>query len=141
MWRGRIDMAWGGIAGLALAITITGVAAARAPSEVERRYTKAYDSCLSHGDAAQGVTPAMRDCNFAEMERQNAALNAAWPVAMARRTPAQQADLRRLERLWIAHRDKVCAPEPNGGTDALLFADACEIDETIRRTIWLEHLR
>ncbi len=141
MWRGRIKMAKLFVIGLALVVASTGVVAARQPTEVERRYTPAYDACMTHGDAGQGVTVAMRDCNDAELVRQDSALNVAYRQAMARRAPAQQAELRKQERLWIAHRDKICAPEVDGGTAALLNSDGCYLDETIRRTIWLEKLR
>ena len=124
-----------------LALMLGGAAQARQPSEVERRYTGAYSACLSHGDAAQGVTVAMRDCNDDELVRQNVALNAAYRSAMARRTTAQRENLRAQERVWIKQRDKLGQQVDGDGTDGLLISDGCYLDETIRRTIWLEKLR
>jgi len=93
------------------------------------------------------VTVAMRDCNGDELARQNIKLNAAYKQAMQIRSVEQRLKLRDLERGWIKARQAKCNHEAagedggDGGTMGLLNYDGCMLDETIRRTIWLEHLR
>ena len=130
-----------------LTLLVAGAGQARQPSDVDRRYSPAYSACLNHGEAAQGVTAAMRGCSGDELARQNIKLNAAYKRAMQIRSPEQRLKLRDLERGWINARHAKCdhaeadVDGGGGGTMGLLLYDGCMIEETIRRTIWLEHLR
>ena len=97
---------------------------------------------MSSGEAADGVTSAMLDCIHAEAQRQDAALNQAYKMVMARLKSDQQATLRSSERAWISTRDKDCneaAEEEAGGTLAVVIHDGCLLDETIKRTMYLEN--
>lgn len=114
-----------------------------APShpEIDARYTSPYRRCLARPD----LNTILRDqCNAQEMKRQDARLNAVWAVTFKRLPPARQPALRSAERAWIADRQKHCllqSKEAEGGTLEAIEYSSCMVDETIRRTIWLEKLR
>lgn len=113
--------------------------AAADASSVEARYSPAYDACMSSGEAAQGVTVAMADCTSAEIEVQDAKLNAAYQQAMRGLEEAPRQKLREAQRAWIKFRDTKCASEANsGGTMDILNSGGCILDATVRRTIELE---
>ena len=134
-------MMWG--AAMVL-LSVAGAAGAQTQAQVERRYSAVYDRCLATGDAARGVTSAMMSCTGAEIERQDARLNQAYRMAMMRLTPAARTRLRASERRWIAQRDRGCrrsARTYEGGTAAGLNYSGCILDETVKRTMWLERYR
>ena len=115
--------------------------AAADASSVEARYSPAYDACMSSGEAAQGVTVAMADCTSAEIEVQDAKLNAAYQQAMRGLEEAPRQKLREAQRAWIKFRDTKCASEANsGGTMDILNSGGCILDATVRRTIELESM-
>ena len=126
---------------LVLGILAPGIATAHSQSQIEARYSAAYNHCMASGEAAQGVDPAMQDCTRQEIDRQNDRLNQTYKTLMARLNAAQKATLRATERAWIGKRDARCrqesAPE-EGGTMANLIYSGCILDETIKRTVWLE---
>ncbi|MBS0255197.1 MAG: DUF1311 domain-containing protein [Proteobacteria bacterium] len=108
--------------------------------EIEARYTPEYRTCLAD---PQLNTMRQDRCNAAELARQDRALNRVWQQTIARLAPARLAELRRAERGWITARQRQCdlaAKEGEGGTIATLLYGQCMIDETIRRTLWLERL-
>lgn len=108
-------------------------------SSVEARYSPAYDACMSSGEAAQGVTVAMADCTSAEIDVQDAKLNAAYQQAMRGLEEGPRQKLREAQRAWIKFRDTKCASEANsGGTVDILNSGGCILDATVRRTIELE---
>jgi uncharacterized protein YecT (DUF1311 family) len=108
-------------------------------SSVEARYSPAYDACMSSGEAAEGVTVAMADCTSAEIEVQDAKLNAAYQQAMRGLEEGPRQKLREAQRAWIKFRDTKCASEANsGGTMDILNSGGCILDATVRRTIELE---
>ncbi|NOW44296.1 uncharacterized protein YecT (DUF1311 family) [Novosphingobium sp. SG751A] len=114
-----------------------------APShpEIDARYSPPYRRCMARSD----LNTILHDqCNGQEMKRQDVRLNAAWAVTFKRVGPARQAALRSAERAWINDRQKHCllqSKEAEGGTLEAIEYSSCMIDETIRRTIWLEKLR
>ena len=113
---------------------------ARPQPQIEARYTALYRSCL----AVPALNTVSHDqCDAAEMARQDAALNATWKATLAGLSPARIAELRQAEREWIAARKRHCdraAKEGEGGTIATLLYGQCMIDETVRRTLWLERI-
>ena len=128
--------------GLALVFMLASQnALGHARSAIEARYSATYNECLSTGDAAQGVTSGIMDCNGAEIDRQDARLNQAYKMVMMRLSAQQRSKLRLSERSWIGQRDARCrraaAPEA-GGTLAAIIYSGCILDETIERMIWLE---
>ncbi len=117
---------------------------AAAPSVIEKRYTADYNRCMNSGDAANGVTSAMLDCTVAEYKRQDARLNDAYRVAMARLSPARGSALRTAQRRWLAERDPGCrrkAKPSEGGTIWGIVMTGCQTDETIKQTMWIETYR
>ena len=113
--------------------------AAADASSVEARYSPAYDACMSSGEAAEGVTVAMADCTSAEIDVQDAKLNAAYQQVMRGLEEAPRQKLRDAQRAWIKFRDTKCASEANsGGTMDILNSGGCILDATVRRTIELE---
>jgi uncharacterized protein YecT (DUF1311 family) len=108
--------------------------------EIEARYTAAFKACLAPAFSNMD----MQACDGDEMTRQDATLNAVWKSTLVRfQTPLRIAELRRAERMWIGGREKHCqkaSREAEGTLSGVLYGQ-CMIDETIRRTIWLENLR
>ena len=86
-------------------------------------------------------------CSDDESSLQDDRLNQAWHRLLSKLTPAQQTNLRQLERQWISQREKTCHNTvesdtwANNAFWAQAMYGACYIDQTIRRIIWLEHLR
>ena len=109
-------------------------------SVVDKRKSADYKTCMASGDAASGVTSGILDCNGSEIDRQDAKLNQAYKMVMARLPQAKKMDLRSSERLWIVDRDRRCSrkQEEVGGTLGSIVYSSCILDETIKRTIWLE---
>ncbi len=104
-------------------------------------YSSEYNECLSTGDAANGVTVAILDCNGAEIDRQDDRLNQAYAAAMAKLSSAEKARLRTSERSWIEDRDANCRREAgagDGGTLASVSFSGCVLNETAKRADWLE---
>ncbi|PXA97302.1 hypothetical protein DMC47_14505 [Nostoc sp. 3335mG] len=127
---------------LMAALALPGSGQSRA--EVDKRYTPAFNRCISSGDAAKGVTAGIMDCTGAENMRQDARLNQTYRTVMARLNPAQKTALRALQRDWIVQRDAGCrddADVENGGSAAAINYSSCILDQTILRTIWLERYR
>lgn len=128
---------------LAVAIGLAGSvpAGAQTAKQVEARYSRDYDRCLKTGDAAKGVTSAMMDCMGSENERQDARLNQAYKMVMTRLSPKAKGVLRTSQRNWIKQRDARCraaAAEMEGGSASGLIFSSCFLDETVKRTMWLE---
>ena len=127
---------------LALASATMGLpAAAQADPQVDARYTAAFKTCIKTGEAARGVTSAMMSCLGEENDRQDVRLNGAYKAAMKRLGGAQKTKLRAGQRAWIGQRDSTCtktAEEAGGGSMSGIVYSNCFLDETIKRTIWLE---
>ena len=125
----------------AIASTCVPPAVAQTKKQVEARYSNTYNRCMNTGLAAQGVTSGIMDCSGSEIRRQDARLNQTYTQVMARSSPRQKTKLRASERAWITKRDTGCQQETaplDGGTLAMILFSGCVLDETIRRTIWLE---
>jgi uncharacterized protein YecT (DUF1311 family) len=127
-------------------ITILGACQAHAASKspVEQRYTPAYNRCLAPAEA-QGQTSAVVECNAVETRIQDGRLNQAYKMVMARLPANRQEQLRRYERNWIKSRNVACAKEQrDAGVEGTLgeqIYSGCILDETIKRTIYLEQYR
>jgi uncharacterized protein YecT (DUF1311 family) len=129
-----------GLLAIVLAFFVATPAAAQSDTEISARYSREWRQCV---DASGGVTVEMRDCSAAEYERQDVRLNAAYRATMARLNRAGQTRLRTLQRAWLRDRRSRCLnpPDAEGGTLDLILIDACFLDTTIERTIWLERYR
>lgn len=147
---GAKDIRWpcaqrAGVAALAaLAVLGAGTAIAQTKNQVEARYTRDFRQCMSSGEAAGGVTAAMQDCTGLENGRQDARLNQTYQSTLMRLSPVEQSALRVSERGWITQRKRRCdqaAAVEEGGTLAAVIYSRCMLDETVKRTMWLEAYR
>ncbi len=115
-------------------------ASAQSQAEVDSRRTAAFSQCLNSdlGQSGYGFT----HCLGEEHARQDKALNQRYRAVMAKLGKRQQQRLRALQRQWIRDRDAACeqAQTRSGSINAQPWTQ-CMIDETIRRTIWLERYR
>jgi uncharacterized protein YecT (DUF1311 family) len=112
----------------------------RLNTEVGRRYTRVYVQC--YDQHIEG--PKRWGCTRDEFDRQDVVLNATFKRLVSRLAPARRAALRKSQRTWIATRDAKC-----GTVEPLQVSDPsvdkpdiwCSLDETVKRTIWLERYR
>lgn len=114
---------------------------AQSQSQVENRYSPDYDQCM---DDSQGVTVNMLDCIGAEIDQQDARLNQAYVMVMRPLPKAKKGVLRQLQRTWIKRHDAKCkrdADAEGGGSLAGIIYSSCFLDETIKRTIFLENYK
>ena len=110
-------------------------------SAIEKRFSSTYNECKSNGDAANGVTSAMMDCNSAEIELQDARLNQAYKMVMSRLPESDKGRVKASEKVWISNRDRDCTKsmgDEAGGSLGQIIYSGCILDETIKRTVWLE---
>ena len=119
---------------------VTTSASAQTQTQVEKRYTQTYADCI---DTSEGVTVEMMDCIAAEIEVQDGRLNQAYVMVMRPLPKPRKDTLRGLQRTWIKQRDAKCqrAIADEGGSMAGLIYSGCILDETIKRTIFLENYK
>ena len=115
-------------------------ASAQIQTQVEKRYTRGYSECM---DKSGGVTVKMMNCTAAEIDIQDAELNQAYVMVMRPLPKPRKDTLRGLQRSWIKQRDAKCqrAIADEGGSMAGLIYSGCILDETIKRTIFLENYK
>jgi uncharacterized protein YecT (DUF1311 family) len=97
-------------------------AAADAP---QQSYSATHTACRTRAD---GVMPAIRDCDDAEIGRQDKAHNKTYRILKAQLAPHNRALLVAAERAWLSYRRAECYAEagPSAGVqDYFLFLDAC----------------
>ena len=102
--------------------------------------TPALKVCMDTGEAAHGVTAAMRECLFQEIRRQDVALNAVYRAAMARLNATQRKHLRTSERRWLAGLKDYCEKKAYAdvdGTAALILYDGCVLASKQSRGAWI----
>jgi uncharacterized protein YecT (DUF1311 family) len=104
--------------------------------------SEAYSACIQK---AAGMTFAMQDCISDELVQQDKRLNAAYGVLMKspKVSEKRRAQLRDVQRKWIAFRDANCAYyyDPSGGQMDRLAANECILTATQARATELENLR
>ena len=113
---------------------------AQSDAEVAARISPALEKCQSAFENGGTFQQAM--CEGAEASRQDQQLNKTWARVIVSLPPAEKKALRDKQRAWISQRDSDCQSEANdyaNSTAKYMFA-ACIVDETIRRTMWLERL-
>lgn len=100
-------------------------------------YRPGYDACL---EKAGGVTVAMIACMQAELEAQDARLNAGYRAALRALPAPRRAALTRAQRGWVAWRDAACAFEldPHGGSSSRIVANSCVLQMTAERATELD---
>ncbi|MEO5865759.1 MAG: lysozyme inhibitor LprI family protein [Sphingomonas sp.] len=106
---------------------------------IDHRYTARWTACQKHAS----VTRENAACFEAEFVRQDAVLNQVWKRTIARLPTVSRRPLLAAQRQWIAARDPFCRSFSDGfgqGTIAPVAYSNCRVEQTIRRTIWLEQL-
>lgn len=116
-------------------LTMMSAAQGKNATANEATLRPSYHACVK---ASQGVTLALNDSISVEHAFQDKRLNAAYRQLRTSLPKAERVRLRDEERAWIAHRDKACAPDADGGTASLLDANQCQLDETAARATALE---
>ncbi len=121
----------------AASLCLTAFPAFAGSPEVEARYSKTFKTC----PGMDRSTAEMVDCIGAETTLQDKALNATYQKVMADLNDRQKANLKAAQRAWITYRDAWCAAQQDSdwGSISTIVANNCILDETIRRTIELEH--
>jgi uncharacterized protein YecT (DUF1311 family) len=121
-----------------LAATLAAVSPARAASpDIEARYSKDFKAC----PGLSGSTLEIVGCIDGERAVQDKALNTTYQKVLGDLTAPQKTHLRDAQRAWIAYRDAWCGAQQDDewGSISKIVAAQCVLDETIRRTIELEH--
>jgi uncharacterized protein YecT (DUF1311 family) len=118
-------------------------AASEVDAAVEVAYSAEHRRCL---EDSGGGDIAMIDCNGAEYSRQDAALNRVYRALLGRLSKAEGARVRASQRGWLRAGKTYCdrsigLPFRNWGTLERLRWSNCNLDRTIRRTVWLERYR
>lgn len=111
----------------------------QADPAVEKRYSAAFDTCQKRAV----TTFANSECFTDEFARQDATLNRTWRATLVGLDSKMRSELLAAQRRWVADRDPFCrakAAEFGGRTIAPVIYANCRVDQTIRRTIWLEEL-
>jgi uncharacterized protein YecT (DUF1311 family) len=129
---GRFATRW--LAGIVIAVMVC-TTHGQGANPTKPPLRPSYQACVS---ASQGVTAALNDCIGAELAFQDKRLNVAYRQLRISLPKDDRLALRSEERAWIERRDKRCAPDPDGGTAALLDANQCRLDETAARAAVLE---
>ena len=107
---------------------------------VERRYSAVFGVCQK----SAVTTHENEGCFIKEFARQDRKLNQVWRATLKRLVPNKRPLLVTAQRQWVSRRDPFCrskAKEFTGGTIAPVIYVSCRVEQTIRRTIWLEALR
>lgn len=65
-----------------------------------------FAACMSQEDAAQGVHPAMRECESAEIAYHDKRMNVAYQQLMKKLPAAKRHQLRQQQRVWMRQRDQ-----------------------------------
>lgn len=109
-------------------------------SAVQKRYTTAFDACQKRAVITQENVACFND----EFTRQDKTLNRVWRVVLTPIPPEGRGSLVAAQHQWVAKRDPFCmswSDKFRGGTIAPVINANCRVEQTIRRTMWLERLR
>lgn len=107
---------------------------------VEKRLTREFWTCQEHAVSTQ----ENEACFTRELARQNRTLDWTWHTTLARIARPSHEKLLVAQRRWEAQRDTFCMSQSEAfheGTIAPVVYMDCRVEQTIRRTMWLERLR
>jgi uncharacterized protein YecT (DUF1311 family) len=133
---------------MGLVLLLTAIAFQPWPADVEpyfhsdeshARVSEQFNECMARN--VRVIDAITLDCLGDEIDRQDARLNRTYQIVMRRLPPGKREKLRKLERAWIVHRDRYCYRIGGGpwrGSLGDVNLHECRLDETIKRTIWLE---
>lgn len=112
--------------------------------EVAARYSPDYARCMSHGEAAQGITSGLLNCKQDELSRRDAALNLAYGRLRQEATDAEgRGRLAKIEREWLSAKAAVCQSEMDdageGTASSVEWLD-CQLRLTARREAFLNRM-
>jgi uncharacterized protein YecT (DUF1311 family) len=134
----RFASTWRGAA-IAIFVLAAPTPLLAAPS-AETYYSKTYSACM---DTAGGSTLPMKDCIGAEYDSWDRSLNLVYQTLMGARTAEAKIRLRDEERAWLARTEVKCAhagDDDAGGSLQTVDIDQCNLDERIKRTVYLRGL-
>ena len=125
----------------AAAILLMAQSASDLPSPEEHAIAQHYSQTfLICGEEHPDVGDGFELCEAQELVRQRAALARAFQATTARKPGPEKANLQNSERRWSVESAAACHAKVASKAIDDTF-DGCMINETIRRTIWLEKLR
>ena len=113
---------------------------AAAEPSLDRYYSKTYNTCM---DTAGGSTMPMKDCIGDEYAAWDKSLNQTYQALMATRSDATKIQLRDDERAWLRRTEIKCAAagdDDAGGSLQTVDIDQCNLDERVKRTLYLRGL-
>jgi uncharacterized protein YecT (DUF1311 family) len=124
-----------------LVLLLTGSAHVQTEEQVSARLTPTVHACEESPENSGTLSQA--PCYKDEAVRQDQDLNRTWINLIRRVSSTRRAFLRRDERQWIKDRDEDCHGEASAyiNSTASYVFNVCMVKETIRRTIWLEHVQ
>jgi uncharacterized protein YecT (DUF1311 family) len=81
-------------------------------------------------------------CISSEYERQDKRLNQSYQLLRGQLSSGRRDQLLAAQRAWITYKEANCSfyADPEGGTIARINANACVLNETIKRANELENL-
>jgi uncharacterized protein YecT (DUF1311 family) len=104
---------------------------------IDRYYSKTYNDCMA---AAGGSTYPTRDCQNAELDNWDKALNGAYQQLLSRAAPPDKLKLRDEERAWLRQTTHKCdhaGDDEVGGTLQPIEVADCYLTEKILRAVEL----
>lgn len=129
------------LSGLILSVSLALPLATVQAQETSVKLSPRFARCVQ---AAAGATPATADCQSEEWERQDKRLNAAYRQLLSQLPPGKAAELRAVQRAWLAYVGPKCAflfdSDTYSGQQDRLNAQYCEVLERARRAAELEDL-
>jgi uncharacterized protein YecT (DUF1311 family) len=119
------------------ALATTSVSA-QTQSQIEKRYTAPYKQCLAeNADAFETY-----DCVETEYQVHDGRLNQSYVMVMKALVSAAKTRLRTSQRTWLKQRDAKCGEVARlHPVDMDTWQMSCLLDETIKRTIFLENYK
>ena len=128
---------------LAAPVAASASTATEVDAAVQAAYSAEHKRCI---DSSGGGDVAMIECNGAEFSRQDAELNRVYRALLRRASKPEAARIRASQRAWLRAGKTYCdrsigLPARNWGTLERLRWSNCNLDRTIRRTVWLKRYR
>jgi len=104
---------------------------------ISRAYSETFNNCSKEVISTYDITV----CLEKELKLQDKKLNQAYKKTMSRIQNFRKEDLKNIQRAWMKYRDLKCGfyYHSESGRGGLSDMSECFLDETILRTIELEH--
>ena len=100
--------------------------------------SKAHEACMQQAFRTLDIVT----CISSEYERQDKRLNQSYQLLRGQLSSGRRDQLLAAQRAWITYKEANCSfyADPEGGTIARINANACVLNETIKRANELENL-